>query len=95
LLPLSVRRMLRFLVWWLTRCSVLNSACELTFPRFALQNSFEQLCINLANEALQQHFNYNIFQAEMNIYRAEDVPLPPLEYRDNQVCGIHRSSAGI
>jgi hypothetical protein len=31
----------------------------------------------------------------MNIYRAEDVPLPPLEYRDNQVCGIHRSSAGI
>lgn len=48
------------------------------------KNSFEQLCINLANEALQQHFNYNIFQAELDVYRQEDVPLPPLEYRDNQ-----------
>lgn len=48
------------------------------------QNSFEQLCINLANEALQQHFNYNIFQAEMDVYIAEDVPVPPLEYKDNQ-----------
>lgn len=49
-----------------------------------MQNSFEQLCINLANEALQQHFNYNIFQAEMDVYVAEDVPVPPLEYKDNQ-----------
>ncbi len=49
-----------------------------------MQNSFEQLCINLANEALQQHFNYNIFQAEMDTYLAEDVPVPQLEYKDNQ-----------
>eukprot|EP01033_Poteriospumella_lacustris_P012546 gene12547-8968_t len=48
------------------------------------QNSFEQLCINLANEALQQHFNYHIFQAEINIYESEDVPVPPLDYKDNQ-----------
>ncbi|RYH31015.1 hypothetical protein EON65_03685 [archaeon] len=48
------------------------------------KNSFEQLCINLANEALQQHFNYNIFQAEMNIYIAEDVPVPQLDFKDNQ-----------
>ena len=51
------------------------------FPR----NSFEQLCINLANEALQQHFNVHIFQIEMQTYRLEDVPVPALTFVDNQV----------
>ena len=48
------------------------------------KNSFEQLCINLANESLQQHFNYNIFKAEMELYRNENVAVPVLDYSDNQ-----------
>lgn len=56
----------------------------LSHELFITQNSFEQLCINLANEALQQHFNYNIFQAEIELYSNEMVPVPPLEYKDNQ-----------
>lgn len=48
------------------------------------RNSFEQLCINLANEALQQHFNVNIFQHEMEIYESEGIIIPDLSYNDNQ-----------
>ena len=39
----------------------------------------------MANEALQHHFNYHIFQAELNLYSSEDIPAPlQFEYIDNQ-----------
>ena len=53
------------------------------FEIFA-KNSFEQLCINFANEALQQHFNKNIFERELEIYKFEGIHIPDLTYIDNQ-----------
>ena len=49
-------------------------------------NSFEQLCINFANEKLQQHFNTQIFKQEQDIYLKEAIKVQPVEYRDNQDC---------
>lgn len=46
-------------------------------------NSFEQLCINYANEKLQDHFNYAIFQSEKEVYEEEGVKWNFTDYPDN------------
>merc|ERR1719408_232544 len=38
------------------------------------RNSFEQLCINLANERLQQYFVENVLVAEQELYKREGLP---------------------
>ena len=50
------------------------------------KNSFEQLCINYANEKLQFHFNSVIFGQEQAMYAAEGVPLENIQFVDNSRC---------
>ncbi|XP_051120812.1 myosin-9 isoform X3 [Andrographis paniculata] len=47
-------------------------------------NSFEQLCINLTNEKLQQHFNQHIFKMQQDEYTKEEIDWSYIEFVDNQ-----------
>jgi len=48
------------------------------------RNSFEQLCINLANERLQQYFVENVLRAEQELYKREALPWIGLPLPDAQ-----------
>ncbi|XP_076858866.1 myosin-IIIb isoform X3 [Brachyhypopomus gauderio] len=48
------------------------------------QNSFEQLCINIANEQIQFYFNQHIFTLEQMEYQSEGVDASLVEYEDNR-----------
>ncbi|KDO26626.1 hypothetical protein SPRG_20562 [Saprolegnia parasitica CBS 223.65] len=47
-------------------------------------NGFEQLCINYANEKLQQKFNSDIFKTVQAEYVEEGIPLDLVTFEDNQ-----------
>jgi len=49
-------------------------------------NSFEQLCINYANEQLQQHFIVNTFKQEQELYQKEGLQWKEISYSDNRDC---------
>ena len=46
-------------------------------------NSFEQLCINAANEKLQELFNRIIFDDEQKLYDTEGIQYTKVKYKDN------------
>lgn len=82
---------------WLVRCvntSLLTKASTRAFigvlDIFGFEefetNSFEQLCINFANETLQAHFNSAVFRQEQEIYLREAIVFNPIEEPSNQAC---------
>uniref|UniRef100_A0A670HTF7 Myosin IIIB n=1 Tax=Podarcis muralis TaxID=64176 RepID=A0A670HTF7_PODMU len=48
------------------------------------RNSFEQLCINIANEQIQFYFNQHIFALEQMEYQNEGIDAPMVDYEDNR-----------
>ncbi|XP_059197185.1 unconventional myosin-VIIb [Centropristis striata] len=49
------------------------------------KNSFEQLCINFANEQLQQFFVKHVFKLEQDEYARENIVWKHIDYKDNQL----------
>lgn len=59
-------------------------------------NSFEQFCINYANEKLQQQFNQHVFKLEQDQYLKEGIVWTMIEFYDNQPCiDLIESKLGI
>lgn len=59
-------------------------------------NSFEQFCINYANEKLQEHFNTSIFKHEQQDYIKEGIGWSFIGFQDNTPClNMIESKTGI
>lgn len=59
---------------------------EIVPSPFHQHNTFEQLCINYANERLQMLFNQAVFQQELLSYAEEGISTSDIAFDDNQPC---------
>lgn len=60
------------------------------------KNSFEQFCINYANEKLQQEFTRHVFKLEQEEYVAEQIKWSFIDFNDNGPCiDLIESKLGI
>lgn len=50
------------------------------------KNSFEQLCINFANESLQGHYNNHTFTLDLHECEKEGIDISSISFNDNQKC---------
>ena len=80
--------------------SIGRSSCGLLdifgFEYFKL-NTFEQLCINYANERLQYLFVECVLKAEQSLYESEGIPWNRLDFPDNTgvINLLHNPTSGI
>ncbi|GAB6028580.1 Unconventional myosin-IXAa, variant 2 [Chamberlinius hualienensis] len=56
------------------------------FEDFGVHNSFEQFCINFANEHLQHYFNQHVFKYEQEEYKREGIKWKIIDFIDNTGC---------
>ena len=52
-----------------------------THPRTPRRGALAQLCINYANEVLQNQFNADVFKQQQREYEAEGVPWQHVDYQ--------------
>ncbi|KAM6983429.1 LOW QUALITY PROTEIN: unconventional myosin-XIX [Tautogolabrus adspersus] len=69
-----------------TWCNFIGVLDVYGFECFYITNNLEQLCINYANEKLQQHFVAHYLRAQQEEYVMEGLKWSFVKYQDNQSC---------